>query len=713
MTRTRLLLALTVTAAFLFACAPDPGPFFTPGDTPENPPAFREGHLGLLTPVLRKPNELIAFRILSGLTMPAEPAVPSVDAQVPWGMGVQVWMQARKQISDPAAPEYINTYRNNSQGNSYLYYPNCLDDAFVTAAQTLEDRQKSYHSTELVRDWVIAQDQVFANCGGNQSSYPAPARRGALLLAQFDRDYQVAAAYFYSENFDEAIERFRAIAKEPASPWRYVAAYLVGRAFLREASLHNKAEARNEARDQFERVANDPAAGSFIDPARKMVAHIDAIEHANATLALLSKRLLTPQPPAGSLADSIQQSTFVLTASSFQSALSKPELPEAFDWVETLEKGGEEQVREHAIARWEEKKTLPWLIVSLIHADGKDGMSPELIAAAERLPESSPGFETANYNAIRLRLERGETDTLRAPLDRLLSQTKEQGSSVINGFRAERMRAANNFDDFLQWAPRIPVDIDRASGDQVLAYDSAYVLNYLTPLAKLREAAHSSRLPAWSATDVAFAGWTRAFMLGDMDAVKDFGAIAGKARPDWAASLVPAAGEQVEVWRFRAALLVALHAQFEPMVKVNYRPQLQSGSWWCAVSAPAQANETTNQSEIPGEANWIAWKLPVMFKPLAGVLSQEERETARREIQFLHDKGTTQAFVAPIIFGWAKHHPDDPLVPQALHRLVVVTRYGCSYNDASSGGISKAAFDLLHTKYPNSRWTAETPYWFK
>jgi hypothetical protein len=52
-------------------------------------------------------------------------------------------------------------------------------------------------------------------------------------------------------------------------------------------------------------------------------------------------------------------------------------------------------------------------------------------------------------------------------------------------------------------------------------------------------------------------------------------------------------------------------------------------------------------------------------------------------------------------------------VPEALHRLVVVTRYGCRNGDASIEQISKAAFDLLHKQYPKSQWTAQTPYWFK
>ncbi len=75
---------------------------------------------------------------------------------------------------------------------------------------------------------------------------------------------------------------------------------------------------------------------------------------------------------------------------------------------------------------------------------------------------------------------------------------------------------------------------------------------------------------------------------------------------------------------------------------------------------------------------------------------------------------SAQSFLAPIILDWAKAkaHPDDPLVPEALHRLVIVVRYGCRENDPVNGQISKAAFDLLHKRYPKSEWSAKTPYWF-
>ena len=49
--------------------------------------------------------------------------------------------------------------------------------------------------------------------------------------------------------------------------------------------------------------------------------------------------------------------------------------------------------------------------------------------------------------------------------------------------------------------------------------------------------------------------------------------------------------------------------------------------------------------------------------------------------------------------------------PEALHLAVMTTRYSCTDKDTARW--SKAAFDLLHKKYPTSPWAKKTPYWFK
>jgi TolA-binding protein len=60
--------------------------------------------------------------------------------------------------------------------------------------------------------------------------------------------------------------------------------------------------------------------------------------------------------------------------------------------------------------------------------------------------------------------------------------------------------------------------------------------------------------------------------------------------------------------------------------------------------------------------------------------------------------------------NFARAHPDDPRVPEALHLAVRSTRLGCT--DDQNTKHSKAAFQLLHRNYPRSDWAAKTKYWY-
>jgi hypothetical protein len=421
----------------------------------------------------------------------------------------------------------------------------------------------------------------------------------------------------------------------------------------------------------------------------------------------LSKQLLLPLAAPEAMADTLQQSRYILTAESFDKARSRPDVPEPFDWIQTLENGN----ATHVLEQWRSRRSLPWLALALMYAAGKDQAAVELIEQADRVSPGSPAFGTASYNAIRLRIERGETEQPREELDKLLARSEEQPGSLVNGWRAERMRLATGFDDFLRWAPRKPINAeeffrdDATANSPVLDSDAAYILNYRTPLSKLSLAAHSPNLPPWSASDVALAAWTRAFMLNDSAVANEVAPILAKAHPDWASSLETHGNQQADTWKFRAALLIALHREFQPLVPVDYRKHLDPATWWCSVLLPKVGLHDTEDSTV-------SWRLPAFFTPSESVVSQRERMTAQAEIDKLQQEGSAQSFLAPIIFNWAKAHPDDPLVPLALHRLVIVVRYGCSRNDLSNGRISKAAFDLLHKRYPKNEWTAKTPHWF-
>jgi hypothetical protein len=692
MRRFRFLAIGFAVTTLLFPCGTDWRPSFLPQQSPEDETAFLQGRLGLITPALATQEELIAFRYLSGRTMDSgwqpKPAV-TTDGALDHRF-TETWLNARDLVAPIHSSCCLGTYRISHLSQN-VFYPNCLDDSFLNAANTLADRKSKYKKAEL-QGWIDAQDVVFANCDGIKPSLPAEPAADLSPLARADRRYQIAAAHFYGEDLETAEKLFREIAADQSSPWHAVAAYLVGRTLLREFSLAGKSEAAEAARAQFNRIASDPAAGPLRDSARGLLEHLDAVEHSGETLQSLSGQLLAPHPDA-SYAHVLENARYVLLADSFRPAISKPDIPEPFDWVKTLESGNEA----HAVERWRTTKSVPWLTVALIHASGKDTAAADLIAAAATIPADSPAAVTVGYNAIRLRIERGETAGPRAQLNRLLANERTQPASVRNAWRAERMRVATSFDDFLRWAPRIPVE----DTSPILADDSLDVLNFHTPLAKIVQAVQSPRVPAWSASKLALTAWTRAFILEDNDAMRTLAPLVARAHPNLAADLTP----QDASGRFHTSLMIARNALLTPLAAVELRkPFGVNDAWWCGVDDP---------ENIAGAfRSTVAWRIPISMKVPDTVITPAERAEAETEFDRLSELGSAQEVLAPVILAWAKAHPDDPLVPEALYRVVRVVRYGCR-EEPDNAKISKAAFDLLHTRYPKDPWTTKTPYWFK
>ncbi|HMJ26529.1 MAG TPA: hypothetical protein VK475_11895, partial [Pyrinomonadaceae bacterium] len=84
---------------------------------------------------------------------------------------------------------------------------------------------------------------------------------------------------------------------------------------------------------------------------------------------------------------------------------------------------------------------------------------------------------------------------------------------------------------------------------------------------------------------------------------------------------------------------------------------------------------------------------------------------AATQLAALQALGTGPNYFCRIAIAWTEKNPADPRSPEALHLAVRSSRYGCT--DDQTGRWSKAAYDLLHRRYPNSTWARNTRYWFK
>jgi hypothetical protein len=92
-------------------------------------------------------------------------------------------------------------------------------------------------------------------------------------------------------------------------------------------------------------------------------------------------------------------------------------------------------------------------------------------------------------------------------------------------------------------------------------------------------------------------------------------------------------------------------------------------------------------------------------------LTAAERQAAEHARSRLAALETAPNYLGQEAVRLARLLPSDPRAPEVLYLAVRATRYGCT-ND-KTGPVSKAAFDLLHQKYPNSEWAKKTPFWYR
>jgi len=300
------ILAVAVAAVMLLnsvpvvrACGPSyKEPIFVFKESPDLPfDEFTQGKIGILRPIMGRKTLVIAYRYLNGGTFSADEQdalVQALKGTAPEDDGSQAlktWINARKQFvkEDQKLPEI---YTERPTGG-YDFFPNCTKNAFEVAVDTLKDRATSYGAEDPnVKAWLAAQDTVFQNCSG-EVQIPSELGAESPLWLRKDRDYQIAAAHFYSLNFDEARARFEKIAADDDSPWREIAEYLVARTLVRQASF---AEPETKKRELYQRAETHlqnlaTGSGKFSAASRKLLALVKYHLHPDERVVELGRML--------------------------------------------------------------------------------------------------------------------------------------------------------------------------------------------------------------------------------------------------------------------------------------------------------------------------------------------------------------------------------------------------------------------------------------
>ncbi len=646
--------------------------------------------------------------------------------------------------------------------DNYFYYTNCLDDAFRTAANTLDVRIKNGGVNDNIKEWLTGQDAVFVNCGEG-GKIPAQVADNAPDWLKKDRAYQIAAALLYSGKDSEARAEFQKIANDNSSNWNKTAKFVVARTYIRQASLiddyepdytpESQAKWANSSTNVTREVAKsvDQKKDEKIELYQKAEAKLKEIladssmkefhGSANRLLGLVGFRA-KPREQRRKLAETLVEKSEnpnlyndlvdyiwlldkVDVEASEAGVLRETKEAEAagkepsYDYdlkrqdISNVELGADltdwlftYQTADgfpHSYNKWKQTKSLAWLVAALSNAQKDSPNLTEIINEADKIKSASPAYATARHHQIRLLIDSGKRAEAKQKLDEVVPNLKNYARSTQNDFTSQRMQLAENLDEFLKFAERraatfVWSDDTNEEGDDLtndsdlkiwkdrpmFDYDSTQIFNQRMPLSALRQAALNPTLPNHLKKFLVIAVWTRAFMLGNTKIQTEFTPLMTKFAPEYKVSTATSEANSL--------LAVGRNPSIQIYVPTGYgrgesgTRTIDSirGNWWCI--------ENRSSADYPN------------------FLTAAQRTESESEQNKIVTMGESATFLARRAVEFANKNMTHPNTPEILHLAVRSTRYGCK--DLNTLKFSKAAFDILHKRFPRSEWTKKTPFFF-
>lgn len=769
------------------SCGPFlPDAVFIYGTHPGAPlPQYARGNLGVVLPGFHYHYLYVAYRYFASRPLRAD----EIDQMIsfwkwrlisPWADSesipdpVSEWTDARKLVAAPAAqPLQVSTDRTFGQ---YTNYHNCLPDAFHTAALKLKDlSQKFGPANNDVQEWLHGQDTVFSDCD-TQKNIPQLAPENSSAWLKADRQYQIAAAYFYSGNFDQAAQAFDRIAADSSSPWHSIAPYLAARAFIRKGTLKDETPAldqaaMNEAQSRLKKIIADPVLSGIHSASRKLLAYIairlDPGERVRQLAPLMTGQHSDPNLRQDLIdyahgLDSFEGDTHSAAGeepTADNKAKFKQAMENRFASMADLRKGDEltdwiltfayatESARQHALSQWQKLHTAPWLVAAISKTAVSSPETSELLQAAERLPATSPAFPTVTYYRLRLLMEKGAGEQARTVLDSLLPQfRKTLTAASLNLFLVLRMDLSRSLDEFLSYAALPVVGSEDDSGyaswsgycsekdcpevfstksenklERRFDRETAMVFNARLPLQQLAQAASDKELPEKLRGELAASTWTRAVMLGQHEIAVSMIPQVAQRYPELKASLESYGAKTSAQDKWHSALFMLLsNPGLRPYVNAGFARDTKvdgidnfRDNWWCG-----------DMGVGPGVSNFARYDAFTWPRRTTKLDAKHPKDTLPYP-PFLSDAQVDAAEAEWKKLSDSGTGPDYLAMktldwakeaaddPRIPEALHLAVR-STRYGctDKGTTAWSKRAFELLHSQYPKSTWAKQTPYWF-
>jgi len=755
-----LLLAMVVGRGV--SCSFENDTIFFATDVPENLPQFLAGKLDVVQPGYLKKDLAVAYRVLSDKPLnakeraeAAKPDLTVADSYYCCGEAQPEGVRLFESMLPPVAGDLnqpgSRDLSKRVPGQDWENFDNCLDSAFMTAAKTLQARRAAHPTDQAaLADWLNGQLAVFSNCNGKSGKMPEAAPSGSPAWLIQDRDYQIAAAEFYRGEFEAARTDFSKVAADHASPWHDVAPYLIGRSWLRDATLTPEpklpdsppqpdvvkaayAKRKSEMTAKFRQAAVvfEPIAsgkGPYATDAQQLLdlakVHIDRA----AYTARIANEFAQDKEGLDTWQTLQDMQYFWRTlfndggVDGLEVQANADRQSDLMDWVDTMraETRGPgnpvEAAAAHALERWQATKNTPWLVAAITLAKHNDDT---LTAAAKQVPPNSPAWMSVTYHRLRLAPDHAAAHAEIASFVKKFRANKET-LSTVNLFLSLQAMKSSSLQDFLAASPRTVLfegdPTDRLDSNPetttpaspatapTISFDgdTTEVLNYKLPVATMVEGAESGKLPEPLHGELAQAAWTRAVLLNRPDLAKRMTPTLLSLHPAWKKWITTYDDAQTEDERKITGIIALMNAsRVSPDVpEPNFNPYQYQGTrvpWGCGDPRP---------NPNPDQKATAAQSPPFVTTQM---LSQASAEAAS-----LNRVSPGSDYFARESLAWIKVHPNDPrneeltvLGFRALHDT-------CRYIESETPQekeLSHELFNLLHRKYPNSVWAKKYRVW--
>ena len=770
-----LLLAL-IPFCDVQACGPDFRPdIFVRPQRPDDFARFSHGELGLLQPTYFRRDLIVAYRYLNGGDLsPAEQAsytpksrvlTPEEAQQEQAALPANQWLATRAKYPNPSLMkppnpwESIQTRPFPDVNNTYRYvgdFLNCPDDAFRTALLTLKSRAKTFGPSAALSDWLGGQDAVFSNCTGKAAVMPVALDASSPALLQADRAYQIAAANFYALRLQDAEDQFEVIGNDATSPWQSYGKYLAARALVRRAYISQSPSANSEipefekalmaeAQSRLERLVHDPSQIKMHHAIQSELDFVRLRTEPATRMQELATALAGPKPDPNfnqDLADinfaldqRLDQTNLRSDYGNYNASDNLPAMQgqayvraaafsnaaQLIDWLLTFQSPSE-NAHQHALEMWSAGKSLPWMTAAIAKSTPKDEAAPALLLAATELPKSSPAYATVTFHRARLLIAMNRQEEARTLLNEVLPDIRNAGlDSTTNAFLGLRMETARDLEEFLTYAPRKLLDVNSQASFLVkecmpgttpasgqcpanipplqFDVDAANILNLDFSVDLLTKASESAALSASLRQSVAITAWVRSVQLGDAVAAAQLASLLPKPVQQTAGKSIgfPATLAMLRNPGMRPYLDAGVQRSLSYDVRDEYRD-----NWWCADWSKSWTEEGFGRSA------------PQVASPMFAFLTKSDSKQAAEQTQrLLAIAEPGSVYLGQRVLAYAKSHPDDPDVAEALFLTVRATHFGCSTQGSEPIRLAtaKEAFQLLKKRYANSRWAKMTRYY--